>query len=183
MTRARGEWGVFLGALLLSTGVWAGQKIEVPDWKNAVAFELVSSQEPARPGDRLELAVVAQIEPGYHLYGPEENKPSRTEISPEGEGLAFGEVRFPPSIERDLLGLGTYHLYEGHIAIRIPLTVEKDVPVGQDIPVSVKVHYQVCTDFACSAPTSKTLELPLPVGPADAPVERQHESVFAEKSS
>jgi hypothetical protein len=43
------------------------QKIEVPDWENSVRFELVTSQEPVRPSDEIELAVVAEIDQGYHL--------------------------------------------------------------------------------------------------------------------
>lgn len=168
----------------LVTASWAGaQKFEIPDWESSVAFDLLSSQAAVRPGDRFEVALVATIDPGYHLYGPEEKKPSRTEVSPGGEAVSFGDASFPPSTQRELEGLGTYYLYEGKVAIRIPTTVEKDAPVGEEIPISVKVNYQVCTDFACSAPTSKLLSLTLPVVPAGSKVERTHQDLFSTKIS
>ena len=56
--------------LLIGLAATAAAQIEVPDWDNAVRFEVVQSQDRLRPGDRIELAVLARIEEGYHLYGP-----------------------------------------------------------------------------------------------------------------
>ncbi|MGH9321854.1 MAG: hypothetical protein ACRD3V_18460, partial [Vicinamibacteria bacterium] len=75
-------------------------KIEIPDWDNAVRFDLVASQQPVRPGDSFELAVIADIQDGYHLYGPEEQEPSRTAVEFLGDTLEAGEPSYPPPIER-----------------------------------------------------------------------------------
>ena len=70
----------------------SGQHIEYPDWDNSVRFLFVASQEPIRQGDDIELAILADITPGYHLYGPEEKKPSRTEIEfLDAQGLQWGD--------------------------------------------------------------------------------------------
>ena len=165
----------------LFTGAAFAQTIEVPDWENSVRFQLVASQDGARPGDRLELAIVAEIDPGYHLYGPEERKPSRTEVLVQEGLVRSGEPVFPPVVTRDLAGLGKYDLYEGKIAIRIPVTVEETLLLRRELPIDVRVNYQVCTDSACSAPTHKVLSLVLPVVGEGAPVRSTHPDIFTSK--
>ncbi len=157
------------------------QQIEFPDWDGAVVFDLIVSQEPVRPGDRLELAVVVEIEDGYHLYGPEERKPSRTEIYLHAQHLRSEEPLFPPVVRRDLLGLGEYDLYEGKISIRIPVTTLDTALEGSEIPARVEIKYQVCTDSACSPPNSKVLSLSLPTAGKGVPVKHLRGDVFAAK--
>ena len=171
-----------LGFLLAaSASLASGQFIEVPDWDNSVRFDLIASQDAVRPGDALELAVVAEIVPGYHLYGPEERKPSRTEVLVEGELIGSDEPVFPPVVTRNLLGLGEYDLYEGKIAIRIPVSVEEGAGLRQEVPISVRVNYQVCTNEACSAPTHQTLSLVLPIVGEGTAVAATHADIFKPK--
>ena len=170
-----------LALLALAGPTLSAQSFDVPDWDNSVRFQFVASQEPVRPGDSLEVAVLAQIDRGYHLYGPEERKPSRTEVAVSGDWVAAGEPLFPPVVTRDLSGLGTYDLYEGEIAIRIPISVDAGVPPGEPTPVDVRINYQVCTDVACSVPTHETLSLELPVASKGAAVEKRHEAIFGSK--
>ena len=121
MTFAR----LILVVLLSSSAVVGAQNFEIPDWENSVKFALVASQKPVRPGDNFELALVAYIEDGYHLYGPEEQEPSRTDVAVQGIDLSSGEPEYPPAIRRELSGLGEYDLYEGQVAIRVPVTLQK----------------------------------------------------------
>ena len=57
-----------LAAILCGSAVAHAQNFEIPDWDNAVKFEVVASQKPVRPGDSFEVALVAYIEEGYHLF-------------------------------------------------------------------------------------------------------------------
>jgi hypothetical protein len=156
------------------------KKIEIPDWENAVRFEVVASQAPVRPGDAFDLAVVAEIEPGYHLYGPEEPEPTRTEVRVQPGVLEPGPTMYPPVIHRELEGLGAYNLYEGSIAVRIPVTLPPNFQ-GKNVDARVEVGYQLCTDFACSAPTTKTLSTSFSAGAPGAKVEKLHPDIFAKK--
>jgi hypothetical protein len=157
-----------------------GKKIEIPDWDNAVRFELVASQSAVRPGDAFELAVLADIQEGYHLYGPEEPEPTRTAVSVQSDALKPGKASYPPVIHRELEGLGAYNLYEGPIVIRVPVTLPATFK-GQSIEAPVEVAYQLCTDFACSAPTTKVLSVTLPRADPGAEVKMLHPSVFKKK--
>lgn len=159
------------------------QSIDFPDWDGSVVFDLIASQEPVRPGDRLELAVVVEIDNGYHLYGPKERKPSRTEIYLHAQHLSSEEPLFPPVVRRDLSGLGEYDLYEGKISIRIPVTTLDTAAESSEIPVRIEIKYQVCTDSACSPPNSKVLSLSLPTADKEFPVKHLRGDIFTAKDT
>ncbi len=169
-------------ALTVSGGLaatLAAQPPMIPDWENAAKFELVASQSPVRPGDSFEVAVVAELEEGYHLYGPEEAFPTATVVElVEGGAFESGHPFYPDPIRRDLSGLGEYDLYEGTVAIRIPVT--SILKSGRSADAEVLVRYQLCTDNACSAPTNTTLELSLPTAKPGAPVKMLHSEIFVE---
>ena len=169
-----------LVALLSSSAVVGAQNFEIPDWENSVQFELVASQKPIRLGDTFELALVAYIEDGYHLYGPEEQEPSRTEVAVEGTDLSSGEPVYPPVIRRELSGLGEYDLYEDQIAIRVPVTLKKDAKAGS-LEARLNVNYQICTDYACSAPASDELVIDLQIAEVNAKVQLLYSDIFTKK--
>ena len=164
---------------LLVAGFALGRQvhIEIPDWENAASFALVASQSAVRDGDHFEVAVLAEIEPGYHLYGPDEKPPSATIAEwTSPEAFVASAPVYPAPIRRDLSGLGEFDLYEGRVAIRIPVAAT----VGDDDSVATEVllKYQLCTDNACSAPTNTTLTLELPVAPKGSSVEPAHQDIF-----
>ena len=163
----------------LCTSVAIGQQFEVPDWDGSVKFELITSQEPVRPGDVFTVAVVVDIEEGYHLYGPEEQEPSRTEVAVSGDDVETGEASFPPAVSRDLSGLGTYDLYEGSVAILVPVTLSQDA--AGESSIQADVSYQVCTDFACSAPASEKLQLSLTPAAPGTEVKQLYPGIFKTK--
>ena len=162
------------------SGVFA-QNMQIPDWENSVRFELVASHNPVRPGDSLEVGVMAEIQTGFHLFGPEEKKPNRTEVEVSGDWVDVDVPRFPPVVSRDLSGIGTYDLYEGEISILIPISVHEVVSDVKVLPIDVKIKYQICTDFACSAPTSKTLSLDLSVVAEGGAGDTRQRGVFNSK--
>jgi hypothetical protein len=175
---------VLLSVLTLWASVSFAQfnkkKIEIPDWDNAVRFELLASQSPVRPGDAFELALLADIREGYHLYGPEEPEPTRTAVSVQGSALKAGKPSYPPVIERELEGLGSYKLYEGPIVIRVPVTLSPDFK-GKSLDAPLEVAYQLCTDFACSAPSTRVLSVTLAGAAPGTDIKKLHPSVFSKK--
>jgi hypothetical protein len=155
------------------------QHIEYPDWDNSVRFLFIASQEPVRPGDDVELAVLADIAPGYHLYGPKEKRPSRTELEYlESEAIEWGIPVFPPVIKRDLAGLGEYDLYEGEIAIILPAKIDGLATPRRNISARIRLKYQVCTETACSPPSSTEMGIQIPVVKPGQPVQKLYLDVF-----
>lgn len=168
-----------VGTQAVATGPGTAQSFEIPDWENAARFELLASQSPVRPGDAFEVAVLARLDSGYHLYGPAEAPPTATVVEMTGAPVfAPGVTEYPEPIRRDLSGLGEYDLYEGEVAFRIPVT--SGAPATGSAAAEVLVRYQLCTDNACSAPTSTTLTLDLPLADEDAEVRRLHPEVFGD---
>jgi hypothetical protein len=88
-----------------------------------------------------------------------------------------GTPHYPPVIRRELSGLGEYDLYEGQIAIRIPVTLAKTAKPGAR-EARLSVDYQICTDYACSAPTSDELVLELNTAEAGATVQPLYPDIF-----
>lgn len=170
-----------MAASLLGLGLAASSALslqfEIPDWDNAVAFQVVASQDEIRPGDSFEVALIATIREGYHLYGPEEVEPSRTVVTVTGEGLEAGKPSYPPVLRRDLSGLGEFDLYEGEVAVRVPVKAAKTLAPGKHV-ATFDVKYQICTDYACSAPTSDTFDLALDVAPSGTAVKKIHPDIF-----
>jgi hypothetical protein len=144
--------------LFLCAGSLAGQNIEFPDWDAAVELEMLVSTESISPGDEIEIEVHIKVEPGYHIYGPEENPPNRTElVLGESPNLKWGSPSFPPVTKKDLAGLGEFDLFEGDISIFVPASVSSSSTKNSKIEAEIEVKYQVCTDGACSPPTSTVL--------------------------
>jgi hypothetical protein len=156
------------------------KKIGIPDWEHAVRFELVASQSPVRPGDAFEVALLADIQEGYHLYGPAEPEPTRTAVTVKGNSLQAGKPSYPPPIKRELEGLGSYDLYEGSIVIRVPVTLSPSFK-GTNVEAPLEVAYQLCTDYACSAPTTKDLSIALPGAAKGAEVKKINPNIFQKK--
>jgi hypothetical protein len=62
----------------------------------------------------------------------------------------------------------------------VPLTLDKTANTEEHALLAT-VNYQVCTDFACSAPTSDELSIVVPGGTVDAKVAKQHPEIFEQK--
>jgi hypothetical protein len=135
------------------------KKIEIPDWDNAVRFELVASQSPVRPGDTFELALLADIQEGYHLYGPEEPEPTRTAVSVQSNALKAGKPTYPPVIQRELEGLGSYNFTR---SIVIGFLQPSPRTSGKaEAPLS---RLSTLYRFACGVPSTRVLSVTLPGG-------------------
>jgi hypothetical protein len=64
--------------------------------------------------------------------------------------------------------------------IRVPVTLSP-VFKGKNVEAPLEVAYQLCTDFACSAPSTRVLSVTLPGALPGAEVKRLHPSVFTQK--
>jgi len=115
-----------------------------------------------RPLQRLGLTVDITIDAGLHVYGqpiPEGFIPVSIDVAPLN-GLVVGAPEFPAPTLHRLEGLEEdFYIYEGTLAVTIPLTFSQAV---NDPSISLTVGYQACSDEAgCFMPQKIQLRLPV----------------------
>lgn len=117
-----------------------------PDWDNAV--HISAEQLPGQFVIRIEVG------PGFHVYGANEtiSRPLVATVDqlpelavpiPEGDEKTLSEV------------MGTAWVLEGTVLL------EAELPVDAPASLTGTLDYQVCTDSACTAPTSTTWQAEL----------------------
>jgi len=105
------------------------------------------------PGENVELRIVVEIEPGWHIQSA---KPSRADLVPTSvelgltEGLTPGEMRFP---DGSLAPLGGERLsvYAGKVTIRVAIQADAGLTPGR-VPGVARLRFQACDDKRCLAP-------------------------------
>jgi hypothetical protein len=112
-----------------------------PDWDNAV--RIAAEQLPGQ------LVVHIEVGPGFHVYGA--NETLSRPLAASVDQLPELVVPIPTGAEKDLgEALGTAWVLEGSVALEVAL------PADAPVTLSGVLDYQVCTDSACTAPTSTT---------------------------
>jgi thiol:disulfide interchange protein DsbD len=130
----------------------------------------------AHPGDERVLAVILEIEEGYHVNAeaskipPSESWliPTAIELSAERAGaVAVGPTRYPPTHEIAvdfLMEADALPVYEGRAIAYIPVTVPPTTEPGE-LALSVKLTIQACDDKSCLTPSDLVLPATLTVVP------------------
>lgn len=133
--------------------------------KPIIAKVYVSSQKVA-PGDKVVVKVSLEIEPGWHLYGPNVgNKfliPSTVTIAAQ-EGFAVGEVALPEVLKKeDPVLAQVVEIYEKQARFEVPVTIAADAPSG-NLVLKISLRTQACDERRCLPPETKVFEVPLEV--------------------
>ena len=157
---------------------------------SVLEVDTVWSQDAARPGDRLVLAVVLGIQAGWHvnadaaqILASSDFKPIATtlEVAVGADGLAFGRIHYPEAHELDAdYGLGPMHLkvFEGRTVFFVPVTVANVAESGARL-VHLELRVQACDDRQCLAPKTIPVQATLAVVGQEIPVELANQELFA----
>ena len=148
--------------------------------------------DAARPGDLVALAIVVDIDDGFHInpdpaqalaVGDFEPYPSDVRILEAAAGLTLEAVRFPKPhpIQADYAD-GDLMVYEGQTVFYLPIKVGEEVPPGSQ-RLKLEVEYQACDEFTCFIPNTVVLEAALPVVGAGKPVNRMNSMLFEDYES
>lgn len=143
-----------------------------------------TSQDRARPGDRLQLALVLDIAEGYHINS---HQPTEDFLIPTGvtvqapETLQVGAAVYPRPERRSYPFAPNKQLsvYEKRAVIKFPLTV-KPTTIPGEYTLKAKIRYQPCSEKVCYPPSTRELEIPLSVVPRTQPVKRIHPDIFGQ---
>jgi thiol:disulfide interchange protein DsbD len=164
----------------------ARRAVPVPGDKSKYArVSAVLSQDRLRPGDRAELAVVIDVDKGYHIQMNQ--PPVKTLISTdvvvhEPDGIEkFVLPAYPPGdpIENAPQGFEGARELRGRVVVRVPVVATESLK-GPATTFSGFVRYQACLDGgACFPPLAAAFSLVVPIASKNAPVAPTHQSIFA----
>ncbi|MBN2355643.1 hypothetical protein JXO59_05990, partial [candidate division KSB1 bacterium] len=116
---------------------------------------LISSYEEVIPGMQFLVAVVVDIENGFHINS---NQPAEDYFIPTvvkfdpNPHFSFGEIRFPqPLIKEFSFSEKMLSVYEGTIHIYADIQASPNVQAGDYVLKGI-LSYQGCDDNSCYAP-------------------------------
>lgn len=153
------------GVLEAVLGVRAAERGAEAAARGRVLEARFSFDSPAyRPYQRLQLAAVLTIVPGWHIYAapvPEGHTALALEIVPI-QGLEVGTPVWPQPRLFRVDGLDEqFIVHEGTIRATVPVTFEF-APGSGTQAVRVRVRYQACSDKECLPPEELRVELAMP---------------------
>ncbi len=117
------------------------------------------------PGESVELRLILETEPGWHIQSA---RPSRAELVATSvelglaEGLTPGEMRFPDG-SLSPIGGEKLSVYAGRAAIRVTIQADASLRPGR-LPGVARIRFQACDDKRCLAPEQVELRFAVEVG-------------------
>jgi thiol:disulfide interchange protein DsbD len=132
-----------------------------------VAVETQLNQSAAVPGSEIQVAVVMQIEEGWHINS---NRPTlewligTTLTLNSLDGFEIKDIQYPPFKEYEFSFAegNMLRVYEGNAPIFLTLGVNHETEVGQ-YTISGNLRVQACDDMVCLAPSNISVEFAVEV--------------------
>jgi thiol:disulfide interchange protein len=184
-------WVAIFCLMVGSTAVGAQQGVEgLLSTPQEIATDVVSvhtawSVDYGRPGDQIVLAIIFQIDAGYHINADpnqivsfDEFKPYPTRIivKEASDGVTIESPRFPRAQAFKVeYASGDLMTFAGQTIIYLPMKLAEQVNVKL-IRLKLEVAYQACNDKICLFPEKITLNEKIPVvetGVAPAKINRE----------
>jgi len=138
----------------------------------AVAVKTAWSVNLARPGDSVLLAIVADINKGFHINADERQIrsfedfkpiPTKATIIEAPDAVTIEAPRYPPAVPfKAQYATGDLMSYEGRVIIYLPVKLAETAEPGS-LDLKLSLQYQACTDSYCLFPQKVTLSATLPV--------------------
>ncbi|MEE9212113.1 MAG: cytochrome c biogenesis protein CcdA [Phycisphaeraceae bacterium] len=154
-----------------------------------VQVQTVWRTPKAHRGDQNLLAVVVDIQSGYHI-NPDKAQapsvgdfipyPSRLTVVEAADELSFEAPRFPaPHPIRVEYADGELMSYQGRVILYLPVKVADDAAAGS-YRAAIELEYQACTDTVCFTPATVRLPVTLEVVATGADVGQPNTALFAD---
>lgn len=173
---------VFLTSLLpYSFSSLSAQEPKLPPAKDAVKPKAYASLAPVPRGKTFEIAIVAEIMPGFHVNS---NKPSEdylipTQLLPDlPAGYKVLATIYPPGkLTKFEFSEKKLSVYEGKFTLRLKLQAPAGAPLGATkLPLTLR--YQACNDFACLPPVKIPVPLEIEIAASGTTVRPAHPEIF-----
>ena len=145
--------------------------------------EVLTDRTAVAQGDTFRMAVVLEIDRGYHVNAnpPAEDFLIPTVVRPEPHpAVTWGNVAYPAGRHLSVTWAesGGISVYEGKAVIVLEATAANDAPTG---PTILRLHlsYQGCDADTCYQPRSMLLEKTVTIVEAGTATDEAHADVFA----
>jgi len=188
--KRREESAFLLGAVrILSLGIavtftaWApALNSQVPSGKDVVKPEVYASMAPAGRGGSLQIAVVMNIRPGFHVNAREKSEEYliATDLKAQlPSGFTVGEVIYPKGkLETFTFSKKPLNVYQGKVILLLPVNALATAPLGeQHLPL--KLRYQACSTELCLPPTTLPLEAVVNIAASASAAKPAHQELFS----
>lgn len=155
--------------------------VKLPAAKDVVKPKAYASLDKVPRGRAFDVAVVAEIMPGFHVNS---NKPSEeylipTQLLPEfPSGYKVLSTTYPPGkLTKFEFSEKKLSVYEGTFTLRMNIQAPGGAPLGATkLPLTLR--YQACNDSACLPPVKIHVALEIELAAAGATVQRIHPEIF-----
>lgn len=148
----------------------------------------VLSQDKLRPGDSAQLAVVIDVEKGYHIqmHQPPVKQLISTEVVfEETPGIEkVGKPIYPAGdvLENPPIGFEGVREYRGRVVVRVPIVASQSL-TGPIVTLSGFVRYQACLDGgACFQPIAASFAITIPIAAVSESVATVQPELFRDTS-
>jgi thiol:disulfide interchange protein DsbD len=159
---------------------------QLPD--NVVGIKTFWSQDRARPGDTIVLALALDIRKGFHINADARQVkstdnfkpyPTNVRILEAHEGLTIETPRYPAAHTVNVkYATDTLKSFDGQIFIFLPMKLEAGAQPGS-ADLKIMLEYQACTDTYCLFPKKITLNETLAVVKPAAGVKDINRAIFS----
>ncbi len=154
--------------------------------KDIVQVKALLSHESIHPGEGFQVAVIANIEQGFHVNS---HKPRDDYLIPTivqfdtAPGILFGPVSYPiPELKSFSFSPTKLSVYEGSVVMVSQGKLSPNIPV-ETTRISGRLTYQACNDEHCLMPKTITFEMPLKVVSLGEPTRLINKQVFEQKTA
>jgi len=143
------------------------------------------SLEPVPRGRTFAVAVVAEIQQGFHINA---NKVLEDYLIPTTvqanwpKGLRLVETVYPPGeLQKFDFSEKLLNVYDGTVTLRMKVQIAADAPLGA-MTVPIALRYQACNDRACLPPVRLSVPLELQIAEAGAKTTPANPEIFGKSA-
>jgi thioredoxin:protein disulfide reductase len=153
---------------------------------SVVKTKVYSSLDPVPRGKEFQVAVVVDIENGYHMnsHKPLDSYLIPTTLTPQlPSGFTLADTLYPPgkNLKFPFSPDKPLNVYTESVTLRLRLTAREDAKLG-DTSVPITLRYQACNNSACLPPVKVPVTAHITVAAAGAKTHADHPEIFSAAS-
>lgn len=174
--------------LFVSNQDCRASQLDISSAGGAVNVRTAWSVNAAHPGDQVVLAVVLQVNKGFHINADDRQIiplkdlklfPTKVAVIKADTGLLIEAPLYPLAAPLEVPYItGKVMSFKGRTVVYLPVRLEESLAGRKSVGLTVQVKYQPCSEEYCLLPVKMEIEVSLPVVSPDSVVEKTHQELF-----